>query len=315
MTNFRVVTVTLNPALDMTGGMAELKAGAVNLIQSSNLNPGGKGINVAKVLAELGAEVTVTGFLGDENQDPFAHLFEQKGIHDAFIRVAGASRINVKLVEESGRVTDLNFPGVAVSEDDVQQLESALHTLAETHDVFVIAGSLPSGISPEKLASWIAALREQGKKVFFDSSNAALTAGLNASPWLVKPNDEELSQWAGRHLSNESELLEAGKTLSNTGIDNVVISRGPEGVLWLKDGVWYASQPPKMKVVSTVGAGDTLVAGMCWAELNQWDRETSLSFATALSALAVTQVNVGVEDIVQVETLQRQVNVKQIKNN
>lgn len=315
MTNFRVVTVTLNPALDMTGGMAELKAGSVNLIQSSNLNPGGKGINVAKVLAELGAEVTVTGFLGDENQDPFAHLFEQKGIHDAFIRVAGASRINVKLVEESGRVTDLNFPGVAVSEDDVQQLESALHTLAETHDVFVIAGSLPLGISPEKLASWIAALREQGKKVFFDSSNAALAAGLNASPWLVKPNDEELSQWAGRHLSNESELLEAGKTLSQTGIDNVVISRGPEGVLWLKDGVWYASQPPKMKVVSTVGAGDTLVAGMCWAELNQWDREISLSFATALSALAVTQVNVGVEDIAQVETLQRQVNVKQIKNN
>ncbi|USH01049.1 1-phosphofructokinase [Grimontia kaedaensis] len=314
MTNFRVVTVTLNPALDMTGGIAELKAGAVNLIQSSNLNPGGKGINVAKVLAELGAEVTVTGFLGDENQVPFKHLFEQKNIHDAFIRVAGASRTNVKLVEEPGRVTDLNFPGIAVSEDAVQKLERVLHTLAETHDVFVIAGSLPSGISTEKLTSWITVLREQGKKVFFDSSNAALAAGLKASPWLVKPNDEELSHWAGRHLSKESELLETGNTLGQTGINNVVISRGSEGVLWLKDGVWFASKPPKIKVVSTVGAGDTLVAGMCWAQLNQWDRETSLSFATALSALAVTQVNVGVEDITQVEAFQRQVTVKLIKN-
>lgn len=110
MTAKRIVTVTLNPALDMTGAMGELKPGAVNLIQRSNLNPGGKGVNVAKVLAELGAEVSVTGFLGDDNQDPFAHLFEQKGIEDRFVRVHGASRINVKLVEETGRVTDLELP-------------------------------------------------------------------------------------------------------------------------------------------------------------------------------------------------------------
>lgn len=156
-------------------------------------------------------------------------------------------------------------------------------------------------------------LRAKGKKVLFDSSNAALTAGLKASPWLVKPNDEELSQWVGKALESEDELLATGESLSETGIDNVVISRGAEGVLWLRDGKWLQSQPPRMKVVSTVGAGDTLVAGMCWAELNQWDREVSLSFATALSALAVTQVNVGVEDIAHVEALQREIIVKQLK--
>ncbi|MDD1783490.1 1-phosphofructokinase [Enterovibrio sp. ZSDZ35] len=308
-----VVTVTLNPALDMTGALGELKPGLVNLIGSSNLNPGGKGVNVAKVLAELGAKVTVTGFLGDENQDPFAHLFEQKGIADRFVRVAGASRINVKLVEESGRVTDLNFPGVTVSDEDLDAFEATLNELAEENDLFVIAGSLPGGVSPAMLASWIEMLRAKGKKVLFDSSNAALTAGLKASPWLVKPNDEELSQWVGKALESEDELLATGESLSETGIDNVVISRGAEGVLWLRDGKWLQSQPPRMKVVSTVGAGDTLVAGMCWAELNQWDREVSLSFATALSALAVTQVNVGVEDIAHVEALQREIIVKQLK--
>ncbi|KXF79785.1 1-phosphofructokinase [Enterovibrio coralii] len=308
-----VVTVTLNPALDMTGAMGELKPGLVNLIGSSNLNPGGKGVNVAKVLAELGAKVTVTGFLGDENQDPFAHLFEQKGITDRFVRVAGASRINVKLVEESGRVTDLNFPGVTVCDEDLDAFEATLNELAEENDLFVIAGSLPGGVSPAMLASWIEMLRAKGKKVLFDSSNAALAEGLKVAPWLVKPNDEELSQWAGKELESESDLLATGEALAQTGIDNVVISRGAEGVLWLRDGQWLQSQPPRMQVVSTVGAGDTLVAGMCWAELNQWDRDASLSFATALSALAVTQVNVGVEDITDVEALQREINVKQLK--
>ncbi|PMN88185.1 1-phosphofructokinase [Enterovibrio norvegicus] len=314
MSTLNVVTVTLNPALDMTGAMGELNAGSVNLISSSNLNPGGKGINVAKVLADLGANVTVTGFLGNENQDPFVHLFEQQTITDKFVRVTGASRINVKLVEESGRVTDLNFPGVEVSEKDVSAFEATLFSLADTHDVFVIAGSLPRGISPDTLKRWILALHEQGKKVFFDSSNAALTEGLKATPWLIKPNDEELSQWAGQELTSEHALMQTGEALAETGIQNVVISRGADGVLWFANGKWLQSQPPKMHVVSTVGAGDTLVAGMCWGELNQWSRERTLGFATALSALAVTQVNVGVENIIDVENLKNQISVKQLTN-
>ncbi|OEE62240.1 1-phosphofructokinase [Enterovibrio norvegicus FF-454] len=315
MKNNGVVTVTLNPALDMTGSMGTLKAGFVNLINSSNLNPGGKGVNVAKVLAELGAKVTVTGFLGDDNQDPFAHLFEQLGIEDRFIRVSGASRINVKLVEDTGRVTDLNFPGVTVDLASLQAFENTLFELAKTNDLFVIAGSLPVGVTPAHLHGWIAALREKGKKVFFDSSNAALVEGLKASPWLVKPNDEELSQWAGRELNDYQSLLDAGSALAATGIQNVVISRGADGVLWCSEGEWFASQPPRMEVVSTVGAGDTLVAGLCWAELNQWEKEQSLSFATALSALAVTQINVGVSDIYQVEALQNEISVKQLQAN
>lgn len=313
MDSLRAVTVTLNPALDMTGGMQSLSIGSVNLIEHSHLNPGGKGINVAKVLAELGAKITVTGFLGEENQEPFVQLFKQRQIDDQFIRIAGASRINVKLVEASGEVTDLNFPGVSVSDAEIAALENRLFDLAQTHDLFVIAGSLPKGLSPNQLFIWVKALQEKGVKVLFDSSHQALTEGLKATPWLVKPNDEELAHWVGHSLSTEKELLEAGETLAKTGIQNVVISRGAEGVLWCKDGVWLASQPPKMKVVSTVGAGDTLVAGMCWAEMNQWSHAESLSFATAISALAVTQVNVGVDDIQQVQALQSEITIKEIQ--
>ncbi|OZS42159.1 1-phosphofructokinase [Photobacterium sanguinicancri] len=305
--NLKVVTVTLNPALDLTGSLETLSAGSVNLVQRGSLHPAGKGVNVAKVLAELGAEVTVTGFLGADNQAPFCQLFESIGLNDAFVRVAGATRINVKVVEDSGKVTDLNFPGVNVTEADIAQFEQALLALAQTHDVFVLAGSLPQGVSPEKCAQWIRLLQEQGKQVLFDSSKAALAAGLEATPWLIKPNDDELADWAGKPLTTLASITEVAETISNLGVRNVVVSRGEHGVTWLDQDGWLSAKPPKMNVVSTVGAGDTLVAGMCWGHLNQWNKEQTLKFATALSALAVAQVGVGVDSLERVEQCMEQV--------
>ena len=308
-TKLKVVTVTLNPALDLTGSLDELNTGTVNLLDTGSLHPAGKGINVAKVLAELGAEVTVTGLLGAENQDTFVQLFESLNITDKFIRVDGASRINVKIVEKSGQVSDLNFPGVAVQEDEIVQFEQTLFALAESHDVFVIAGSLPQGVSTEQLADWIEALQKAGKKVFFDSSNKALVAGIAAGPYLIKPNDEELSAIVGQTLSSTSDITAAAEKLQSQGCENAVISLGEKGVLWLDQSGWIQSIPQKMDVVSTVGAGDTLVAGLCWSELNQWDKPQGLSFATALAALAVTQIGVGVEDIKQVQAMQENIQI------
>jgi 1-phosphofructokinase len=248
-------------------------------------------------LAELGADVTVTGLLGSDNQEPFCQLFEALGVTDKCVRVKGASRINVKLVEASGQVSDINFPGVAVSAQDIADFEKTLFDLSESHDVFVMAGSLPQGISPQLCASWVERLQQLGKQVYFDSSKAALSAGLDAAPWLVKPNDEELSDWAGRVLETEQDLTEAAGQLAQKGIANVVVSLGADGVMWLDNEGWSRSLPPKMEVVSTVGAGDTLVAGLCWGHLNNWNKQETLGFATALSALAVSQVGVGVDDI------------------
>lgn len=100
--------------------------------------------------------MTVTGFLGRDNQELFCQLFEQLGVQDAFIRIAGATRINVKLVEQSGAVSDINFPGIQVTEADIEAFEATLQRLAQDHDYFVLAGSLPQGISPQRCAGWIA---------------------------------------------------------------------------------------------------------------------------------------------------------------
>lgn len=154
MTN-KVVTITLNPALDLTGSLESLNVGNVSLVSNSSLHAAGKGVNVAQVLRDLGAEVTVTGFLGRDNQEMFCQLFDSIGVTDKFVRVQGATRINVKLVENSGSVSDINFPGVKVSTQEIEKFEKQLFELADTHEYFVLAGSLPQGISVQMCASWI----------------------------------------------------------------------------------------------------------------------------------------------------------------
>ncbi len=307
--NLKVVTVTLNPALDLTGSLNELVKGTVNLLDSGSLHPAGKGINVAKVLSELGAQVTVTGLLGIDNQQAFVQLFDSLNVSDRFVRVEGATRINVKIVEKSGQVSDLNFPGVTVTEQQLQQFEMTLAELAQSHEIFVIAGSLPQGLDPARCAKWIEKLQKAGKKVFFDSSNGALIAGVAANPYLIKPNDQELSVLTDQKLTNSNEIKKAAQKLQQQGCENVVISLGEEGALWFDQAGWIQSQPPKMSVVSTVGAGDSLVAGLCWGELKQWHKSQTLAFATALSALAVSQIGVGVAEIEQVLTVQKQVQI------
>lgn len=303
----KVVTVTLNPALDLTGSLQSLSLGSVSVVEQGSLHPAGKGVNVAKVLAELGADVTVTGLLGADNQESFCQLFKAMGATDKFVRVAGANRINVKLVEKNGQVSDINFPGVAVTAANILAFEKTLFELAATHDVFVIAGSLPQGVSADMCANWLEKLHQLGKKVLFDSSKSALATGLDAHPWLVKPNDEELAEWAGQALDTPQQCMAVAETIAAKGITNVVVSLGAKGVMWLNDQGWLHAQPPKMDVVSTVGAGDTLVAGLCWGEINQWSKTQSLQFATALSAVAVTQVGVGVDDIEHVNTIAQHV--------
>ncbi|GMQ48379.1 1-phosphofructokinase [Vibrio sp. 10N] len=313
-TTNKVVTITLNPALDLTGSLETLNKGSVSLVNQGSLHAAGKGVNVAKVLSDLGAEVTVTGFLGSDNQELFCQLFTEMGALDKFVRVAGSTRINVKLVEQSGDVSDINFPGVEVDTEAIAAFEQTLNELMAEHDYFVFAGSLPRGITPEQCATWIAHLQQNGKRVLFDSSRDALAKGLDSKPWLIKPNDEELSQFVGRHLTTQAQCLEAAESLSDKGIANIVVSMGAEGVLWLESGEWLQARPPKMSVVSTVGAGDTLVAGLCWGHMQSKPKTELLSFATALSALAVSQVGVGVASVEEVLSLQQKIELQKLSH-
>ena len=311
-TTNQVVVITLNPALDLTGSLDSISIGALNLVNKGTLHAAGKGVNVAKVLSDLGADVTVTGFLGRDNDTLFCELFNNMKAEDECVRVDGSTRINVKLAEKNGRVSDINFPGISIPPHALIEFEKALFDLAKTHHFFVLAGSLPQGISPERCANWIEKLTSLGKKVIFDSSGDALAVGVEALPWLIKPNEHELSELVGGELSSVDDYQQAAEHIAKKGIENVVVSLGAKGVMWLsKDDqnlpLWRYAQPPKMNIVSTVGAGDSLVAGFCWATMQNWQAEQALSFATAISALAVEQVSVGIADINTVAEFQNRI--------
>lgn len=304
----RIATVTLNPAFDLVGRLARIEIGEVNTVETLGLYPAGKGINVAKVLADLDTKLSVTGFLGEENQGDFVQAFAQNGVDDKFYRIAGKTRINVKITEIEADITDLNFLGFEISEQDWEAFTHQSQTWESQYDLVAVCGSLPRGVTPEQFAAWLESLHQQGLKVVLDSSNAALTAGLTAHPWLVKPNRRELEVWAGRSLHTIEEVIEAAEQLRSHGIEHVIISMGEKGSVWLNSEGVLQAQPPRCEnVVSTVGAGDSMVAGLIYGFSQGWSKEKTLSFASATSALAVSQSNVGISDKQALEQILAQV--------
>ncbi|SDL93418.1 1-phosphofructokinase [Modicisalibacter muralis] len=315
----RILTLSLNPALDLAIRLPRLTLGAVNRTEATHLTAAGKGVNVARVLVALGHEVTVSGFLGGANDAPFVRAFADLGVEDAFLRVPGETRINAKLAEHDGRITDINGPGLAIALDAfnrlVIELDARAGDPARRPDAVVIAGSLPPGISPDELAALIRRLREHRLPVWVDTSGAALDAAIVAKPNAVKPNEQELAEWAGESLTSDAARLRAARRLHASGIDEALISAGRDGVLWVgRRGAWLAT-PPKVSVASTVGAGDTLVAGMLHGVLAGLPVEESLRMATALSAESVRHVGVGNPDAADFDQLQQHTRVRRLDAN
>lgn len=310
----KVATITLNTAYDLVGRLKRIELGEVNTVETLGLFPAGKGINVAKVLNDLGVNVAVGGFLGEDNQGDFAYMFNQLGLQDKFQRVAGKTRINVKITETEADVTDLNFLGYQISLQDWQKFVADSLDYCKAFDIVAVCGSLPRGVSSELFADWLAQLHGVGVKVVLDSSNAALTAGLKANPWLVKPNHRELEAWVGHSLPTLADIIAAAKKLKAQGIANVVISMGAKGSLWLSDKAVVQAQPPKCEnVVSTVGAGDSMVAGLIYGLVNNMTQQDTLAFASAVSAFAVSQSNVGVSDRALLDPILNQVKITLIE--
>ena len=310
----KVATITLNAAYDLVGRLKRIELGEVNTVETLGLFPAGKGINVAKVLNDLGVEVSVGGFLGEDNQGDFEHMFRITGLQDKFQRVTGKTRINVKITETEADVTDLNFLGYQISAEDWQKFVVNSLDYCKEFDIVAVCGSLPRGVTPELFADWLLQLHQAGVKVVLDSSNAALTAGLKANPWLVKPNHRELESWVGHSLPTLNDIIVAAKKLKAQGIANVIVSMGANGSLWLSDNAVVQAQPPKCEnVVSTVGAGDSMVAGLIYGFVNNLSQQETLAFASAVSAFAVSQSNVGVSDRALLEPILKQVKVTLIE--
>ena len=308
----KILTLTLNPALDLTVELTSLRLGEVNRSETLHVHAAGKGINVAQVLADLGHEVTVSGFLGADNADRFDALFAERGFTDAFIRVPGETRRNIKLAETGGRITDVNGAGPMVEEEAQNALLARLDTIAPGHDAVVVAGSLPRGVSAQWLQALLEKLHDMGLKVALDTSGAALRAGLATQPWLIKPNTDELGEVLGEAVTSLADQARIAARLRAQGIDHVVISQGAQGVDWFAEGIALQALPPTVDIASTVGAGDSLLAGMVHGLLAAQAPEQVLKTATAIAAMAVMQIGFGIHDAQALERLETGVCVRSL---
>ncbi len=305
----RVLTVTLNPALDLTVQLPALRLGEVNRSDNLQVHAAGKGLNVAQVLADLGHQLTVTGFLGEANAQPFEQLFAARGFADEFVRVAGETRSNIKLAEADGRITDINGPGLEVGGAQRDELLARLERLVPGHELVVVAGSLPRGVEVPWFVELLQRLARLDARVALDTSGAALREGLALSPWLIKPNEDELAQARDLDPADARALADEARRL-NARIEHVVMSQGAAGVSWFSPAAAWHAQPPKVRVVSTVGAGDSLLAGMLHGLLAGWPAERTLAHATAIAAQAVGQIGFGITDRAQLAELEAAVRLQ-----
>jgi 1-phosphofructokinase len=305
-----VVTVTLNPAIDQTVTIPNFAAGKVNRVQHSQSDPGGKGVNVASFLVDYGHAVAVTGFLGRENLGLFEVFFAQKRIEDDFVRIAGQTRVGIKIADPvQNQTTDINFPGQAPTPADIDALFQRLEAL--DGEWFVLAGSIPPGVDSTIYRDLVTALKARGRNVVLDTSGDGLRYALEAVPQIVKPNIHELEEILGAPLTTQAAMIEAVRTLLARGIQLVVVSMGSEGACFVTEQAMVTARPPRVEVKSTVGAGDAMVAGIVAGQLRQVPLATCARLATAFSLDAISHIGSGLSSQAAIEAFMNRVTVEE----
>ncbi|MEV6050334.1 1-phosphofructokinase family hexose kinase [Streptomyces sp. NPDC052107] len=279
-----ILTVTLNTALDLTYRVRSLRPHASHRVSEVIERPGGKGVNVARVLAALGHEVTVTGFAGgDTGRAIRDRLADVPGLTDALVPVAGASRRTIAVVDElSGDTTQLNEPGPQIAPTEWGSFLDRYEELLPSSSAVALCGSLPPGVPVGAYANLVRAARSAGVPVLLDTSGEPLRRGVAARPGLIKPNADELAELTGSH-----EPLRATQDARRRGAHAVVASFGANGLLAVTpEGRWRAAPPSRIPGNPT-GAGDSAVAGLLSGLVEQLPWPDRLTRAVALSAATV----------------------------
>jgi tagatose 6-phosphate kinase len=301
-----ILTVTLNTALDITYRVPSLRPHASHRVSEVVERPGGKGVNVARVLAALGHEVTVTGFAGGPTGQVLRErLADGSGPVDALVPVSGATRRTIAVVSQlTGDTTQLNEPGPHITPAEWAAFLGRYQELLSGSSAVALCGSLPPGVPVGAYANLVRTARSAGVPVLLDTSGEPLRRGVAARPDVIKPNADELAELTGSH-----EPLRATQDARRRGAHAVVASLGADGLLAVTpEGRWRAAPPVPLHGNPT-GAGDSAVAALLSGLIRQLPWPTRLSHAVALSAATVRATTAGEFDRATYEKLLPRVSV------
>ncbi|MEU2183203.1 1-phosphofructokinase family hexose kinase [Streptomyces thermolilacinus] len=300
-----ILTVTLNTALDLTYTVPALAPHTAHRVTEVTERPGGKGVNVARVLAALGHEAVITGFAGGPTGDVLRDLLAPLPVRDALVPISGSTRRTVAVVDSAtGDATQFSEPGPVVAQSEWAALVTAYEELLGGARAVALCGSLPRGIHVGAYGELVRRARRAGVPVLLDTSGEPLRRGIAARPDLVKPNADELAA-----LTGSREPLRAARDARRRGAHAVVASLGPDGLLAVTpDGTWAAA-PPARVAGDPTGAGDSAVAGLLSALVEGGSWPERLARATALSAATVHAPAAGEFDPARYDELLTRVTV------
>ncbi len=308
-----IITLTPNPAVDQTVWVERLNVGAQNRYRDPELDPAGKGINVSRMAHRLGWPTIAFGFLAGETGLLVQKALDNEGIPYHFEHVPGQTRINVVLVEDAtGAQTGLFGPGPLVGREHLARLEQLLAFWLPSGRVLVLAGSLPPGVPQDAYAGLIRLAHARGVRTILDTSGAALRLGVEACPYLIKPNVAEAEELLGRPLPDLPAVVQGARELAGRGCAAVVISLGAEGAVCVQgERAWWAVPPP-VERRSHVGAGDSLVAGLAVALARGEDVVAGLRLGVAAGAASVMTLGTSLGRAEDVAALLPRVRVEEL---
>lgn len=310
-----ILSLTPNPAVDKTLQLRGVTLGVVNRVQSSQLDPGGKGINVSRVVHRLGRATVAFGFLAGRLGGMVAHGLDEEGVAHRFVWVPGETRLDVIVVDHAtGVSTKLYDRGPDVPLDALADLRADVRTWLTPGRVLVVAGSLPPGVPTGVYADLLADAARAGVPTILDADGETLRRGIAGRPTVIKPNVTEAEALLGRPLPDMVAVVRAARELADGGIGAVVISMGERGSICATGGRVLHVVPPSVERVSTVGSGDSLVAGIAIALAEGRELGEGLRLGTAAGAATAMSPGTHLGERADVDRLLPAVEVRDLSS-
>lgn len=308
MLDGKIAAIALNPSVDKTITLEKLVPYGLNRVKSARLDPGGKGVNVARVLKSFGADVTVSGIIAGNNGALLKEFLDKAGIENDFLCVPGETRTNFKVFDETaGKMTEINESGIPADEKIQSEFKGKFREIMHKISMVVLSGSLPPEVPSSFYAECIEIAKAGGVKTLLDADGEALQKGIKAVPYAVKPNIHELEALIGKKCSGISDVAAAAHELIDTGIEIVIVSMGPDGALVAGKNETYKVDSWDIPVKSTVGAGDSMVGSLAYSLLKS-DSLYDIALITT-AAGTITASKAGTEICTKKEVLDNLSNV------
>lgn len=283
-----IVTVTLNPAVDKVLVIKDFKPGSVNRTSEVMQEAGGKGINVSKTISSIGGRSKAFGILAGQSGRFIEKSLVSMNIDSEFVYVEGETRTNVKISDPiNNLVTDINEPGPVVSQEAINKLNKLLFNSLSKEDVLVLTGSTPQGVTKDIYKAWIETAKVNGIRCVLDADGELLMNGIEAGPYVVKPNIHELESLYSVQTNSVDEVIELAKRLLDKGAEMVAVSCGEKGAVFVTNAWVAIAEGINTIVKSTVGAGDAMVAALSYGIHQKLEPEDIIRLAVASGTATV----------------------------